>query len=71
MAADLNAVLAVAKFCGPLDGASEQTGRVNRDGRQIAGENERRLRRKEKHVSLFDPHRHLPVVDEEPAIALH
>ena len=34
MAADLSAVLAVSKFCGLVDGAGEQAGRVNRDGRQ-------------------------------------
>ena len=49
VAAYLDALIAVPKFRSPINGAGKQVGRVNRDGRQIAGENEGTLRRKEKH----------------------
>ena len=39
VAAYLDALIAVPKFRSPINGAGEQVGRVNRDGRQIAGEN--------------------------------
>jgi hypothetical protein len=42
---------------------------VNWDDRQIAGENQGTLRRKEKHVSRFKTYGRLLTVDAEPAIA--
>jgi hypothetical protein len=70
MAADQKAVIAVTKLRDRAGAGGEHTCRVNRGGRQIAGENEGTLRRKEKHVSRFNAHG-LLAVDAEPAIALH
>jgi hypothetical protein len=71
MAADLNAVIDVANFRNLVDVAAEQPSRINRDGRQIASENEGTFRRKEKHVSCFSTHGGILAVDAQPAIALH
>ena len=70
MAADLNAVIDVANFRKLVDLAAEQPCRINRDGRQIASENEGTFRRKEEHVSCFSTHGGILAVDAEPAIAL-
>ena len=71
MAADQKAVIAVAKLRDRANIGGEHTGRVNRGGRQIAGENEGTWHRKQKHVSRFNTHGRLLTVDAEPAIALH
>src|SRR5271156_908881 len=59
------------KFRSPDNAAGEQTSRVNRDGRQIACQNEGSLRRKEKDVTRFHPDGRLLTLDTQPAIALH
>ena len=71
MAADDKAIVAVAKLRDQAGVGGEHSFRVNRDGRQITGENDGTSRRKEKHVSRFNTHgRHL-AVDAEPATTLH
>jgi hypothetical protein len=53
MAANEKAVISVAKLRDHPDIGGEHTFRVNRYDRQIAGEDEGTLRRKETHVSRF------------------
>jgi hypothetical protein len=61
-AGDQKGVIAIAKLRDRADVSGEHTCRVNRDGRQIAGENEGTLRRKEKHSfnTRAPPRRALP-----------
>jgi hypothetical protein len=66
---DQKAVIAITELRDRVGAGGKHSGRIKRECRQITSENEGTLRRKEKHVSLFQAHRRLLVVESEPATA--
>jgi hypothetical protein len=71
VAADLDAVLTLAKPCGLVLNSSEQTGRVNWSRGQISRENEGAFRGQQEYVSRLDAHGLFLAIHAEPAFPLH